>query len=71
MIVCSCFAVTDRDLRAALRAAREGRPVTILAGTSCGCCRETLISILQEESKTAELAAQECRQACSGGNEPP
>ncbi len=51
MIVCSCYAVTDRDIRhAAWSGARTACQVAELcgAGSGCGGCRETVHELLAE-----------------------
>jgi bacterioferritin-associated ferredoxin len=51
MIVCNCFAVTDRAIRAAAaRGATTPREVARLchAGSGCGGCVETVRAILAE-----------------------
>ncbi len=61
MIVCSCRAVSDRELRMAAEAGRSlGEIVRITgAGTDCGCCREQVERIVQ--------AARPCRDVpCAG-----
>jgi bacterioferritin-associated ferredoxin len=45
VIVCSCHAVTDRAIRAALRA---GRLDLCRAGTGCGGCTALVDSIVHE-----------------------
>jgi bacterioferritin-associated ferredoxin len=51
MIVCSCHAVTDREIQRAARAgARTPCQVAEMcgAGSSCGGCRETVHDLLSE-----------------------
>lgn len=51
MIVCSCHAVTDREIQHAARAgARTPCQVAEMcgAGSSCGGCRETVHDLLAE-----------------------
>ncbi|MEI7703455.1 MAG: (2Fe-2S)-binding protein [Deltaproteobacteria bacterium] len=56
MIVCSCRAVSDRELR---RAAEAGRPLAEVlrvtgAGTDCGCCRASVERIVADRRLAAE-----------------
>ena len=50
MIVCSCHAVSDRKLRESAEAGLSPEEVVALtrAGTGCGCCQETVATILSE-----------------------
>ncbi len=63
MIVCSCRAVSDRELRDAAQTGLS--PAEIVArtgaGTDCGCCRDEVADILSR-------AAGPCRgaDACAG-----
>lgn len=50
MIVCSCFAITEEDLRQALRNKLPGIPVDCPAGEGCGTCREMVERLRREES---------------------
>jgi bacterioferritin-associated ferredoxin len=63
MIVCSCRAVSDRDLRELARAGLSHADVVAQTGvgTDCGCCREDVADILSR-------AAGPCRgaDACPG-----
>lgn len=60
MIVCSCHAITDREIR---RLARAGactvREVaeSCGAGSSCGGCRGSLVAILDEVEAPRERRA--------------
>jgi bacterioferritin-associated ferredoxin len=61
MIVCSCRAVSDRELRQAAEAGRSlGEVVRVTgAGTDCGCCVDTVERIV--------AAARPCRSTpCTG-----
>jgi len=48
MIVCSCRAVSDRELRRAVEAGRSLDEVVLLTGatTDCGCCAEVVERIV-------------------------
>ena len=54
MIVCQCKGISDTTVR---RAVREGAqtPTEVSlacgAGTDCGCCRPTLVKILESEAE--------------------
>ena len=51
MYVCICNAVTDTDIRNAVETGvRNMRQLTQATGCSstCGCCRETAVEILQQ-----------------------
>ncbi|HEX9291429.1 MAG TPA: (2Fe-2S)-binding protein [Anaeromyxobacteraceae bacterium] len=50
MIVCSCHVVSDRALRDAVAAGLSHQQVVEAtgAGTGCGCCTETIASIVAE-----------------------
>jgi bacterioferritin-associated ferredoxin len=51
LIVCSCHAVTDREIRRLARAgASTARDVanSCGAGSACGGCRSTVVAILEE-----------------------
>ncbi len=57
MIVCSCHAVTDREIRRAVRAgACSVREVaeSCGAGSACGGCRGTVLAILDESEGPRE-----------------
>ncbi len=61
MIVCSCRAVSDRELRMAAEAGRSLPDIVRVtgAGTDCGCCTETVERIVS--------TARPCRPApCTG-----
>ena len=61
MIVCSCRAVSDRELRMAAEAGRSLREIVGVTGatTDCGCCADTVERIVG--------AARPCRPApCPG-----
>lgn len=61
MIVCSCRAVSDRELRTAAEAGRTlGEIVRVTGvGTDCGCCADTVERIV--------VTARPCRPApCPG-----
>lgn len=50
MIVCSCFRVSDRDVKAAIRHGAgtvEAIGAACDAGTGCGSCEPTLCALLQ------------------------
>jgi bacterioferritin-associated ferredoxin len=60
MIVCSCHAVTDREIQRAARAgARTPCQVAEMcgAGSACGGCRETVHELLSETHGTVHLRA--------------
>jgi len=61
VIVCSCRAVTDREIRCAARSgARTPQQIAEVcgAGASCGGCRETVHALLEEtHDETAQIAA--------------
>lgn len=60
MIVCSCHAVTDREIQRAARAgARTPCQVAEMcgAGSSCGGCRETVHDLLAETHGERHLRA--------------
>jgi bacterioferritin-associated ferredoxin len=48
MIVCSCRAVSDRELRVAAEAGRSFKEIvrSTGAGTDCGCCAESVERIV-------------------------
>ena len=52
MIICSCKAVTDREIRAAAESGRARTPSQVArecgAGDGCGGCLETIRTILDE-----------------------
>ncbi len=57
MIVCSCHAVSDREIRRLAReGARNARAVAEAcgAGTCCGGCRMTVVAILDEVDSAQE-----------------
>ena len=61
MIVCSCRAVSDRELRMAAEAGRSLREIVQVTGasTDCGCCADTVERIVTD--------ARPCRSApCTG-----
>ena len=62
MIVCSCRAVSDAAVRAALEAGASYEDVVAAtgAGTDCGHCREMLADLV------AESGSCECKNACPG-----
>jgi len=45
MLVCHCFGVTDRDIRAAVRRGDEA----IVAGTGCGGCAPLVEAVIAGE----------------------
>lgn len=60
MIVCSCHAVTDREIQRAARAgARTPCQIAEMcgAGSSCGGCRETVHDLLAETHREHPLRA--------------
>ncbi len=61
MIVCSCRAISDREIRMAAEAGRSLAEIVRLTGatTDCGCCRESVERIV--------AAARPCRDVpCAG-----
>ncbi len=57
MIVCSCHAITDREIRRLARAgARSVREVAESCGasSSCGGCRASVVAILDEVEAPCE-----------------
>ena len=72
MIVCSCYALTEADLRAAIRAHRAGVHVDCPAGQDCGSCCASLERIAAEEAAQAEqlLGAESADQSASAGLDP-
>jgi len=62
MIVCSCHAISDRDLQEAARAGLSHAEIVAQTGvgSDCGCCREDVADILSS-------AAGPCRgaEACA------
>lgn len=54
MFVCSCYAVTEEDLRQAVRAAsHKGCAVDCPAGSGCGSCRQVIEALLREEQQNS------------------
>jgi bacterioferritin-associated ferredoxin len=62
MIVCSCRAISDRDLSDAARAGLTHAEIVAQTGvgTDCGCCREVVADILSQIGPCRGSAA------CSG-----
>ncbi len=62
MIVCSCRAISDRDLSDAARAGLTHAEIVAQTGvgTDCGCCREEVVDILSQIGPCRGSAA------CSG-----
>jgi bacterioferritin-associated ferredoxin len=50
MIVCSCRAVSDRELRMAAEAGRSLREIVRVTGatTDCGCCADSVERIVAD-----------------------
>ena len=72
MIVCSCHAVTDREIQRAARAgARTPCQVAEMcgAGSSCGGCREAVHELLSETH--GELHLRTASVAFAGGESVP
>jgi bacterioferritin-associated ferredoxin len=68
VIVCSCHAVTDREVRHAARAgARTTCQIAEMcgAGSGCGGCRETLHELLEETHAEACMTAARARPSSS------
>ena len=60
MIVCSCHAVTDREIHRAVRSgARTAGQVAEIcgAGSSCGGCRETVHELLADAHAESRVHA--------------
>jgi bacterioferritin-associated ferredoxin len=54
MVVCHCFAVSDRAVRAAIRAGAdsvEALTQRCAAGSDCGGCRPVLEELLEEHRR--------------------
>lgn len=49
MIVCSCHAVTDSELREAVRCKLRGQKVDCPAASGCGCCAPNVERVEREE----------------------
>jgi bacterioferritin-associated ferredoxin len=63
MIVCSCRAISDRELREAAQAGLSHAEIVAQtgAGTDCGCCCEDVADILSRAAGTCRGA-----DACAG-----
>jgi bacterioferritin-associated ferredoxin len=68
MIVCQCKGISDSTVRRAVREGAETPTEISLAcgaGTDCGCCRPTLVKILEsEQSRRAFLPVPDFTTVC-------
>jgi bacterioferritin-associated ferredoxin len=62
MIVCSCRAVSDRELRMASEAGRPLAEIVRVTGatTDCGCCQESVERIVTAARPCRELPCAGC-----------
>jgi len=62
MIVCSCHAVSDREIHRALEAGRSLEEVVRLTGatTDCGCCAEAVKRIAAATSPCRSTPCPDC-----------
>jgi bacterioferritin-associated ferredoxin len=68
MIVCSCRAVSDRELRMAAEAGRTLPEIVRSTGatTDCGCCHETVERIVAASRPCREEPCKGCPNADHG-----
>lgn len=62
MLVCHCYAISDRRIRAAVReGARTCREIQrrCFAGSGCGTCRKVVQEIIRSEVGSLEQATSE------------
>jgi bacterioferritin-associated ferredoxin len=67
MLVCHCHALTDRDIRRAVRATRACNVAEVGdhcgAATGCGGCHDLVAEIVQAEKRRLSLFPNETRPA--------
>ncbi|HTV50033.1 MAG TPA: (2Fe-2S)-binding protein [Steroidobacteraceae bacterium] len=59
MYVCICKAVTDRQIRGAIRQGADTLSelqARLPVATGCGCCRGSVLRLLAEERESATVA---------------
>jgi bacterioferritin-associated ferredoxin len=68
MYICVCKAVTDRQIRGAIRQGADSLSelqAQLPVATGCGCCRGSVLKLLAEERESPCLAADAALAACA------
>jgi bacterioferritin-associated ferredoxin len=70
MIVCSCRAVSDREIRAAAEAGRPLREIVQATGatTDCGCCHDTVERIVAAARPCRDVPCAGCPSSAQAGS---